>query len=234
MHSSSREHVLAQLSNHINAIKIDRPIRVAIDGRTASGKTTLSDELAATLTNNGRAVIRSSVDGFHQPKAKRYARGRHSPEGYYYDARDLSAIVTYLLEPLGNQGNLRYSTANFDLEKDQYIDRVTSEAPRDAILLVDGTFLQRPELNNNWDLRIFVKTSVKISEKRGIERDVQQSGDIETISKLYQLRYRPAYNLYESRCNPEDGADIIWVNNDISDPELIFNNVSENMKYSGK
>jgi uridine kinase len=113
-------------------------VRVAIDGRTASGKTTIADELAHELNRIGRATIRTSIDGFHRPKRDRYARGRHSPEGYYFDARDLDAIRRLLLEPLGPGGTLTYRTASFDLETDLPIIAPTHRAGQRDILIVDG------------------------------------------------------------------------------------------------
>src|ERR1700731_1940344 len=100
-----RAAVLEQLATRLAGVSLRWPIRVAIDGRTASGKTTLADEVASLIRNKGRPVIRTSIDGFHRPKAARYARGRYSPEGYYYDARDLAAVMTLLLEPLGPEGD---------------------------------------------------------------------------------------------------------------------------------
>jgi hypothetical protein len=61
----------------------------------------------AAVQDKGRPVIRTSIDGFHRPKAERYARGRYSAEGYYYDARDLAAIKALLLAPLGPGGDRR-------------------------------------------------------------------------------------------------------------------------------
>ncbi len=60
-------------------------LRVAVDGRTASGKTTLADELGVAVEAAGRPVVRTSIDGFHRPRAERHARGRYSAEGYYHD-----------------------------------------------------------------------------------------------------------------------------------------------------
>ena len=101
MKYSHRAEVLDELASLIADIRLPRPIRVAVDGRTASGKTTLADELAGVLNRKAREVIRTSIDGFHRPKAERYARGRHSAEGYYHDARDLDAVNALLLSPLG-------------------------------------------------------------------------------------------------------------------------------------
>src|ERR1700733_12918500 len=119
----SRADVLSEMAQRLGRLCLNRPVRVAIDGRTASGKTTLADELAALLVEQGRPVIRTSIDGFHRARVERYARGRHSAEGYYYDARDLAAVVALLLTPLGPHGDRQYRTASFDLDADQAIEQ---------------------------------------------------------------------------------------------------------------
>jgi uridine kinase len=218
--AESRAAVLSILADMIARISLGRPVRVAIDGRTASGKTTLSDELAALLEKGGRPTIRTSIDGFHRPKAERYARGRFSAEGYYHDARDLLAIRKLLLDPLGPEGNLLYRTASFDLDLDRPVEQEPQQAPADAILIVDGTFLQRLELAAGWDLTVFVATSESVAEGRGTERDAVRLGGRDVARQLYAQRYRPAFALYESLCNPETQADAV-VNNEILDRPVV-------------
>lgn len=220
MKSSHRAAVLDELASLIAGIASSRPIRIAIDGRTASGKTTLADELAGVLGDAGREVIRTSIDGFHRPKAERYARGRHSAEGYYYDARDLPAINALLLSPLGPGGDLRYHTASFDLDNDQPIEQEPQVASADAILIVDGTFLQRPELRDGWDLAIFVETTEQVSEQRGVDRDAWRLGGADATRELYAVRYKPAFDIYERTCAPTSIADAILDNDDFARPVL--------------
>jgi uridine kinase len=214
-----RTAVLADLAARIAAIETPHPLRIAVDGRTASGKTTLANELAG-LFDGRREVIRTSIDGFHRPKAERYARGRYSAEGYYHDARDLAAIMHLLLAPLGPGGNRLYRTASFDLENDRPVEQAPRLAAASAILIVDGTFLQRPELSGGWDLSIFVETSEQVSEQRGVDRDASRLGGIEAARDLYERRYRPAYLLYEARCAPASAADIVIANDDLHRPVL--------------
>lgn len=220
MTAPRRAAVLEELAAMIANLDLARPIRVAIDGRTASGKTTLANELAERLKPSEREIIRTSIDGFHRPKVERYARGRHSAEGYYYDARDLPAINALLLNPLGPGGDQWYRTASFDLHNDVPIEQAPQFAPADAILIVDGTFLQRPELRGGWDLAIFVETSEHVSEQRGIARDTELLGGTETTRQLYADRYRPAFALYESLAAPALAADAIVNNDDFDRPAL--------------
>jgi uridine kinase len=220
--TSERLIVLGDIAARIGNISLGHPLRIAIDGRTAAGKTTLSDELADLIDRRGRPIIRASIDDFHRPKIERYARGRYSAEGYYYDARDHAAIMRLLLVPLGPSGSRLYRTTSFDLEKDEPIVQEPLCAPDDSVLIFDGTFLQRPELRDGWDVTIFVKTSAEIAERRVDGRGAAQSGVPDAARKLYVERYRAAFELYEDLCAPEDIADVVLTNDDLERPSVVI------------
>jgi uridine kinase len=207
-----RHRALVAVAEFVAAVDRPHPVRVAIDGRTASGKTTVADELALELDRIGRATIRTSIDGFHRPKRDRYARGRHSPEGYYFDARDLGAIRRLLLEPLGPGGSLTYSTASFDLETDLPIIASTHRAGQRDILIVDGTFLQRPELQDAWEVVVFVNVDAETAAERGASRDAIQLGGREAAEVLYRDRYAAAFEIYERLSLPLQKANIVLDN----------------------
>ncbi len=223
--AANRDNILNQLAQLLAEQNINRPIRVAIDGRTASGKTTFANELASAIEKLGRPTIRTSIDGFHRPKVERYARGRFSPEGYYFDARDLPAVRKLLLDPLGPKGNRQYRTASFDLQRDQPIEQEPRSAPHDAILIVDGTFLLRPELEEAWDIAVFLKTTEEVAETRGVNRDAANLGGATAAKKLYSQRYRPAFALYDELCQPQARADVVVDNSDFDYPDLMVKQV---------
>src|SRR6185295_6981968 len=102
----SRLQFLQELAHRIDRIKRSHPIRVAIDGVDAAGKTTLAEELVPLIESHGRPVIRASIDAFHNPALIRYQRGTDSPEGYYHDSFNYRALVELLLVPLGPEGTL--------------------------------------------------------------------------------------------------------------------------------
>ena len=89
--------MLEKLATRIVAFPATHPVRVAIDGIDASGKTTLANELTVSLQATGRPVIRASIDGFHRPRSERYRRGPTSPEGYYFDAFDYVALALVII-----------------------------------------------------------------------------------------------------------------------------------------
>lgn len=218
--TDTRAKVIETLAHNIIKANALGPLRVAIDGRTASGKTTFANELAVAIQKTGRPVIRTSIDGFHRPRAERYARGRYSAEGYYRDARDLDTVVRLLLAPLGPDGDRRYCTASFDLEADVPLPLTFEVADPHAVLVVDGTFLQRPELKPWWDFTVFVETDEHIAERRGIARDALHMGDLELATRLFAERYRPAFELYVGEVDPVAEADAVLANNDVDNPGL--------------
>ena len=201
--------VIEEIAERIHRLRLPYPVRVAVDGRTASGKTTFADALAAAIEERGRTVIRASVDGFHRPRIDRHRQGRFSPDGYYEDARDLEALRRLLLDPLGPGGDRRFARVSFDLERDVPIAPVLERAPEDAVLIVDGTFLQRPELNGAWDFTIFLDVPAQEARRRGVERDAIGLGGHESALELYRLRYGPAFDRYQQECQPAEKADVI-------------------------
>lgn len=162
------------------------------------------------------------MDGFHRPRAERYRRGRFSAEGYYRDARDIEAMRTLLLDPLGPGGSLLYATASFDLAADRSLRPDFEKAQPQDILIVEGTFIQRPELASNWDYMIFVYVPEDVARDRGIRRDADRLGGAGAASEIYDRRYCPAFTLYEAGCRPQARADAVWDNSDFENPALEF------------
>jgi len=213
-----RATMLDRLVGMTLAVERPHPVRVGIDGHSAAGKTTLADELAAVLGPSGRPVIRASIDDFHRPAAERYRRGRLSALGYYEDAFDVPALRAALLEPLGPAGNRRYRTAIFDSWLELPIHDAEREAPADAILLVDGIFLFRADLNDVWDLRILLHIEPEEVMRRGPARDAVWMGSLEVAEQRYRERYLPAEQLYFDSVQPHERADVAIDNTNPEQP----------------
>ncbi|MGD8455697.1 MAG: hypothetical protein PVF83_04865 [Anaerolineales bacterium] len=228
-----RTEALEKLTGEIARIKRPHPIRVAIDGVDASGKTTLANELASLLEVVGRTVIRASIDGFHNPRAIRYQAGDTSPEGYYHHSFDYKALKAALLDPLGPGGTLLYRRRVFDFKTDHQISTPTEQAEWDEILLFDGVFLLRPELAGVWDYTIFVDVSFETSLKRALHRDQVLFGDTEEVSRRYTQRYIPGQRIYLRNCRPKDKAHAVLENDDPANPVLRFNSQRETVSKNG-
>lgn len=200
---------LAVLAQTLAEVRLEHPLRVAVDGRTGCGKSTFADALADRLADTQRPAIRASIDDFHHPAVHRRKLGRYSAEGYYRDARDLRAFVELLLRPLGPGGNFRFARQSFDLAKDAPVEPVFETATADAVLIADGTFLQRPELRGHFDFAIFLDAPEPLARERATARDAHLVGSRAEAEKLYDLRYGPAFRLYEEAVNPLLLADAV-------------------------
>ena len=229
MMSVSQADFLSKLAKLICAVESPQnvrphPVRVAVDGVDASGKTILTDRLVPLIENQGRPVIRASIDGFHNPQKMRYQQGTHSPDGYYYDSFNYEALQRELLIPLGPDGDRKYRRATFSLTNDAPTHEAWYESPINAILLFDGVFLLRPELIQYWDFSIFLDVDFSISVPRAVLRDVSsgdQKWDTNTLRMRYERRYVPGQQLYFCEARPKKQASIIVDNNDYWNPIII-------------
>ena len=217
---SDRSAVIHELACKIHALEFQHPTRVAIDGIDGAGKTWLADELVEPLGELGRPVIRASIDGFHRPRSERYRRGEASPEGYYRDSFDNAALTSILLEPLGPSGDRRFRTAIFDYRSDGSVRQRLQTADRCAVLLFDGVFLLRPELERFWDFKVFVKTSFASALERVTTRDAPMFGSRHATRDRYLARYQPGQRLYFAESMPEQSADVVIINDDLARPRL--------------
>ncbi len=213
MEEGSRGELLDRLTGAIESVTTSHPLRVAVDGSPAAGKTTLADELALLLRGGGREVIRASTEGFHLPRAQRYRHGEFSPEANYHDAFDYDTLRRVLLDPLGPDGDRRYQQAVYDMDTDSALSLPATAAPADAVLILDGVFLLRPELLDRWDLSIFVSAAFEQTLDRARTRDLARLGSAAEVERRFRTRYIPAQKLYFAAARPADHADII-VHND--------------------
>lgn len=212
-----RSELLETLVEKILAIKHDRPLLVAIDGRDAAGKTMLAKELAARLRERGAKVIESSVDGFHNPQVIRYKKGQDSPEGYYVDSFNYAALKVLLLDPL-KTGNLRYKARAFDYTIDQGIISPMVSAEPDSILIFEGIFVLRPMLRDYWDYSIYLHIDEEESLRRGAARNPGDEGE---ARRRYLARYIAGQRLYHAESEPRKHADVVIDNNDPENPVIL-------------
>lgn len=164
----ARLEVLNRLAERIAAIHRTHPTRVAVDGVDGVGKTTLADDLVQPLRSIVRHVIRASIDGFHNPGSVRLTRGSLSGEGYFLDSFNYAALRLQLLDPLGPNRNREYRTQVFDYRTDSEAPSIIHRASEDAILLFDGVFLLRPELQDVWDFAIWVEAPFDVTVQRAV------------------------------------------------------------------
>jgi uridine kinase len=170
-----------------------RRVRVGVDGIDGAGKTWFADDVARVLTRRGIAVQRLSIDDFLAPAIVRYARGRRSPVGYWLDSHDLPRFVRAVTaEPAG----------------------VPAEG---AVLVAYGIFLHRGELQDLWDLTVYLDVPFEVAFTRMARRD----GRSPDPAAKENVRYSEGQRLYLAERDPASRAHLLVDNTDFANPTLI-------------
>ncbi|WP_411699921.1 uridine kinase [Conyzicola sp.] len=191
---------------------------VAIDGVDVSGTGDFGDDLAASMRLKGHAVFCASIEGFHRPRVERYARGRDSPEGFYRDSYDYLTFQRTLIQPFRMGGSTGFVAAAFDVARDAGVEPVWLTGPADALLIVDGSFLNRPELRGLWNYSIWLEVSEDEAALRRAERDSASPNP----RPQRHLRYSGAQALYAAESKPRTTATAIVDNTDADHPRRRF------------
>jgi uridine kinase len=207
-----RHDVIALVASRIPASTGDDCVRVAVDGVDGVGKTTFANDLADFLRSRGRAVVRISVDDFHNPRVVRYRRGRESPDGFWLDSFDYSRLHIDVLAPFGPGGDRRYRRASHDLASDVELRPSPSQAPPGAVLVIDGLFLHRDELVGQWDFSVWLDAPIAVTVARLAMRD----GTPPDPCHQSLRRYVDGQRLYLALCDPAARADVVI---DVTDPD---------------
>ncbi|PWC07281.1 uridine kinase [Mycetocola zhujimingii] len=191
---------------------------VAVDGIAGSGTAAFADGLADVFREADRAAFRASIDDFHRPREERYARGRDSAEGYYHDSFDYSLLRRVLIEPFRLAGGTGFQLAGFDEKRDTGEELRWVTGPKDAVLIVDGVFLHRPELRGLWHYSIwldvpFSEAYRRLAESLGADPDPQAASN---------ARYVGGQQLYQREANPRTSATAVVNNSVEASPVRVF------------
>lgn len=195
-------------------------VLIAVDGEDGSGKTRFADNLASVFREDGSTVFRASIDGFHRPRAERYARGRTSPEGFYLDSYDYATFRRVLIDPFrsGAGTGAGFQLTAFDVTRDETVEASWESAPRDAVLIVDGIFLHRPELRDLWHWSLWLDAPLDVRYTRMAARD----GADPDPSAASNRRYRDGQELYLREARPRTAASAIVDNTDPAAPVRVY------------
>ncbi|MET7276883.1 hypothetical protein ABZS29_01535 [Kribbella sp. NPDC005582] len=89
-----------------------------------------------------------------------------------------------------------------------------------AVVVADGCFLQRSELLQHWDLRIYVHVSFDVVLRRGTARDQAWMDSAAAAEERYRTRYIPGERLYVDQVDPASLAEVVVDNTEFDQPVL--------------
>ena len=216
--SHERDAILGHLADRITALGPHR-LRVGIDGFTAAGKTSFGHELAEAISRSGRPVLRASLDDFKRPWRERHLYDRESGDGYFRNAFDYDAVVALLLEPCGADGSGACVLCSIDPLTQVDHSSVATQAAPNAVLIVDGVFAFRPEIDGYWDFRIWLDVKAETSLARGAARDRSWAGsDAEAV---HRDRYLVSERIYLTEVDPLRLVDVVIDNSAFDRPRIV-------------
>lgn len=123
---------------------------IAIDGTDAAARTAFADDLAAVFREDEKHVFRASLRYFQHSRAEQQRLAPDTTERQYLVGYDYSALRRVLVEPFRLGGSTGFVTEEFDPDRDTWIQPTWQTAPADAILIIDGDCINRPELHGLW------------------------------------------------------------------------------------
>lgn len=162
-----RTKVLTALLTKLQAVRPGDRAMVALDGFDGVGKTYLARELVELSAGAGRPLINISIDGFHRPKAERIAAGLGA-DGFYRGSYRYDEFRSCVVDAV--RAGRPITPAIWDVGHDEPVRPALIDVPRDTIVLVDGIFLQRPELADVWDATVWVDAPFEVTVPRGNAR----------------------------------------------------------------
>ncbi len=179
---------------------------IGIDGLGGAGKTTISAQISDTLTDREIPVTILHIDDFIHPRCVRYRND--VPEWKcYYDLQWNYTPLLKLIASFRRDGTYCGEVSLYNKDEDGY-DTQEIKIPPNGVLLVEGVFLQRPELSGVFDAVIWLDVPESERLCRVLQRD-GYIGDADAIRKKYENRYFPAERFYAETCKPEEGADFV-------------------------
>lgn len=145
---------LREIVGEVRAVAPRGRVIVAVDG--GGGTAGFADDLAEVFREAGSDTHRASVGDFHRSRADRTLLGPETPAAYYRDAFDYVTLRRVLIDPFRMAGSTGFQTAAFDEARDVPVTSRWETAGPDAVLVIDGEFLLRPELRREWNASVLL------------------------------------------------------------------------------
>lgn len=174
----------------LERLKSDQPQIVALDGRAASGKTTLAQDLAAVAD---AGVIH--MDDFFLPAALRTPERLRTPGGNVHYERVLTDVLPRL-----RQGEA-FAYPRFDCGVMAL--RGERAVPAAAIRIVEGAYSCHPALGDYMTLRAFSNVSPDEQRRRILLRNGEAAWE------NFRQRWIPLEEAYFAAYNVREKADVV-------------------------
>jgi len=158
---------------------------VAVDALPSVATAAFADAFADVVAEDGTAVFRAGADGFLLPPR---ARPGHSREPAWFDEETFRRV---LVDPfrggVHTSATTGFQLAAWDPRRERPAEARWVTAPEDAVIVVDGPFLNTPALRGIWHFSVWLEVADSaLAAREGRSMDAPYSR-----TELAYLREQP-------------------------------------------
>ena len=173
---------------------------VAISGIDGSGKSTIAQQVVERLQGRGLNAVSIGLDAWHHPPEKRFNKDAPA-QHFYHHAFRFDELFHLLINPLRHNRSAHITVELTRLpENDLYLH--SYDLDEVDVIVLEGIFLFKNELRENYDLAFWVECSFETALRRAVLRN-QEGLSEEEIIRDYRTIYFPAQRLHFRRDDPK-------------------------------
>lgn len=192
-----------------HTVTAHRAILVALSGIDGSGKGFVAARLERQLERAGLRVAVIGIDPWQHPQTIRLSRER--PAAHFYEhAFRWDELFLELVAPLVHERSADLMVNAIRTDVDRFFPRQYRFDDVDVVLL-EGIFLFKRELNRRYDLRLWITCSFETALVRAHLRN-QEGLSPRELERDFRSIYFPAQRLHFERDNPVGNADLLISN----------------------
>ncbi|MGM0921329.1 MAG: uridine kinase family protein [Bacillota bacterium] len=168
---------------------------IGIDGCGGSGKSTFADKMKEVLSD----ITIVHKDDFYLPSSQIIKK--HPTEKPVGADFDWKRLLNQVLEPISQGREGQYQ--RYDWETDILAECHT--VPVGGIVVVEGVYSIRQELENKYDIKIWIDCPREIRLSRGIKRDGEDARE------MWEDNWMISEDIYMEEQKPFERADLVFI-----------------------
>ena len=170
-----------------------KPILILIAGGTASGKTTVVDQIQASFQKNDVSVI--CMDNYYKQRDDLSFEQRKKINYDHPDALDMDLLKMHIMALMDNR-NIDCPVYNFSLHNRDKSKTIKINPAK--VIIIEGILaLYDPDIRKMADIQIFVESDADIRFIRRLKRDMEERGrSLDNVIDQYLTTVKPMYEAY--------------------------------------
>ncbi len=162
---------------------------IGIAGPSASGKTTVANEIVKRVTNSGNKITIIKHDNYYRDQSDISFEKRIKTNYDHPNAFETKLLIEHIKTL---QKGLTITMPTYDYENHTRSEKTEKVKSNDVIIVEGILTLENEELRNLFDLRIYVDTDADECLMRRIQRDTNERGrDLEAVLTQYRNTVKP-------------------------------------------